>query len=149
MSLRSSHIVRPLILSHAQPWITPSLFASKPEWVVDELTYAAYWYGNNATAGQAEISAHWDGWISYPDLQDIKRLGLNTVRIPVGCGFSRLGRIVSRLTRCEADWSLVPLLEGETFMVGAFGYLRRLVAWAGQIGLQVVRALRSVLEESG
>ncbi|BEI80558.1 hypothetical protein CcaverHIS002_0110870 [Cutaneotrichosporon cavernicola] len=101
-----------------EPWITPSLFTGKPDWVKDEATYARYQLGQPQPYG--EIGRHWDTWITYDDFAKIADSGLNTVRIPVGF------------------WSLVPLVEGEVFMVGAFNHLKRAVGWAKSVGLQVM-----------
>lgn len=65
-----------------QPWITPSLFDGKPDWVVDEWTYAEFTKDN-----RSELERHWDTWITEQDLRAIAGAGLNTVRIPVGCEF--------------------------------------------------------------
>ncbi|GMK57593.1 hypothetical protein CspeluHIS016_0404270 [Cutaneotrichosporon spelunceum] len=101
-----------------EPWITPSLFADKPDWVKDETTYARYQLG--LPEPYREIWSHWDTWITYDDFAKIADSGLNTVRIPVGF------------------WSLVPLTEGEVFMVGAFDHLKQAVGWAKAVGLQVM-----------
>lgn len=66
-----------------QPWITPSLFDGKPDWVVDEWTYAEFTKDN-----RSELERHWDTWITEQDLRAIAGAGLNTVRIPVGCEFT-------------------------------------------------------------
>lgn len=63
-----------------QPWITPSLFDGKPDWVIDEWTYAEFTKDN-----RTELERHWDTWITEQDLRAIAGAGLNTVRIPVGC----------------------------------------------------------------
>lgn len=54
-------------LTDAQPWITPSLFEDKPEWVVDEWSYGQYItsHGGNMT----EIRNHWDNWFSYSQFE--------------------------------------------------------------------------------
>jgi hypothetical protein len=36
-------------------------------------------------------------------------------------------------------WSLIPLVEGEVFMVGALDHLKKAVGWARTVGLQVSR----------
>ncbi|KAI5451752.1 hypothetical protein NCC49_001399 [Naganishia albida] len=109
-----------------EPWITPSLFEDKPEWVIDEKTYGQYWRETNYTQGFDEISAHWRRWIQQSDFQNMADLGLNTVRIPIGF------------------WSLIPLEQDEPFMTGAFNYLRSAVQWAQDVGLHVIVDLHGV-----
>ncbi|KAL1408974.1 hypothetical protein Q8F55_005791 [Vanrija albida] len=112
-----------------EPWITPSLFASKPDWVVDEWTYAAYWRTQPCPA--AELAAHWKSFYTAADFQrcggawdvtdgSIAGVGLNTVRIPIGY------------------WSLVPLTSGEPYLPGAFEYLKLAVTWAAASNLKVI-----------
>jgi glucan 1,3-beta-glucosidase len=50
-----------------EPWITPSMFESKPGWVVDEWTYGEYMATQNNTMG--EITAHWNSWFEYGEMQ--------------------------------------------------------------------------------
>lgn len=50
-----------------EPWITPSMFESKPGWVVDEWTYGQYMATQNDTMG--EITAHWNSWFEYGEKQ--------------------------------------------------------------------------------
>ncbi|EJT49209.1 glucan 1,3-beta-glucosidase [Trichosporon asahii var. asahii CBS 2479] len=97
-----------------EPWITPSLFDGKPDWVVDEWTYAEFTKDN-----RSELERHWDTWITEQDLRAIAGAGLNTVRIPVGY------------------WSLIPL-EDEPFHTGAYPYLQKAVQWARSSGLNVI-----------
>ncbi|KAG7530245.1 hypothetical protein FFLO_05175 [Filobasidium floriforme] len=102
------------------------MFEGKPDWVIDELTYGAYWRSTNYTRGFKEVEGHWDSWIVRKDFEDIKRLGLNTVRIPIGF------------------WSIIPLGPDEPFMTGAFEYLQRAVVWCRDIGLAVMIDLHGV-----
>lgn len=57
-----------------QPWITPSLFEDKPEWVVDEWSYGAY--SRNQKDVYGEIRDHWRSWYQKSDLATMKRVGL-------------------------------------------------------------------------
>ncbi|ODN80420.1 hypothetical protein L202_02669 [Cryptococcus amylolentus CBS 6039] len=66
-----------------EPWITPSLFENKPDWVVDEWTYGEYMKTQNNTMD--EIRSHWNNWFKYAELEDIAASGLNTIRIQIGC----------------------------------------------------------------
>ncbi|WVR04560.1 hypothetical protein IAU60_001567 [Kwoniella sp. DSM 27419] len=101
-----------------QPWITPSLFVNKPDWVVDEWTYGQYMSWQNDTMG--EIRTHWNTWFRYTELQDIARVGLNTIRVQIGF------------------WSVIPLENGEPYLVGAYDYLKLAVTWAAELNLKVM-----------
>nr|XP_019047287.1 hypothetical protein I302_03896 [Kwoniella bestiolae CBS 10118]OCF26217.1 hypothetical protein I302_03896 [Kwoniella bestiolae CBS 10118] len=81
-----------------EPWITPSLFLNKPDWVVDEWTYGIYMNYQNDTMG--EIRRHWNTWFKYEEMKDIAAVGLNTIRIQIGF------------------WSVIPLENGEPYLVG-------------------------------
>ncbi|OCF58914.1 glucan 1,3-beta-glucosidase [Kwoniella mangroviensis CBS 10435] len=101
-----------------EPWITPSLFLNKPDWVVDEWTYGVYMSYQNDTMG--EIRNHWNTWFKYQELKDIAAVGLNTIRIQIGF------------------WSVIPLQNGEPYLVGAYDYLKLAVTWAASLGLKVM-----------
>ncbi|WVQ97964.1 hypothetical protein IAU59_005084 [Kwoniella sp. CBS 9459] len=101
-----------------EPWITPSIFEDKPEWVVDEWTYGEYMRSQNDTMG--EIQNHWNTWFQYTELKDIAAVGLNTIRIQIGF------------------WSIIPLENGEPYLVGAYDYLKLAVTWAQQLNLKVM-----------
>ncbi|ORY27801.1 putative glucan 1,3-beta-glucosidase [Naematelia encephala] len=101
-----------------EPWITPSLFASKPPWVVDEWTYGQYMASK--TEPLAEIRNHWNTWLSFVELENIAAVGLNTIRIPIGF------------------WSVIPLLSDEPYLVGAYDFLKLAVTWAQSLNLKVM-----------
>ncbi|WWC67849.1 uncharacterized protein I206_101766 [Kwoniella pini CBS 10737] len=101
-----------------EPWITPSLFQDKPDWVVDEWTYGVYMNYQNDT--MSEIRKHWNTWFQYAELKDIAAVGLNTIRIQIGF------------------WSIIPLENGEPYLVGAYDYLKLAVTWATNLGLKVM-----------
>jgi len=106
-----------LARAYSKPWITPSMFEDKPPWVVDEYTYGAYMSSQPDKMG--EIRYHWNTWFQYYELENIASIGLNTIRIQVGF------------------WSLIPLINGESFLVGAFEYLKLGVTWAQSLNLKV------------
>ncbi|WVO16551.1 hypothetical protein L204_104230 [Cryptococcus depauperatus] len=95
------------------PWITPSLFSNKPDWVVDEWTYGIYQHMQ--ADPMAEIRKHWNGWFKYTELQDIAAAGINTIH-----------------------WSLIPLVTNEPYLVGAYDYLKLAVTWASSLNLKVM-----------
>ncbi|ORX34435.1 putative glucan 1,3-beta-glucosidase [Kockovaella imperatae] len=114
----------PCQLLTVQPWITPSIFTDKPDWVVDEWTYGAYMRTRNDTYG--EISQHWNTWFQYDELENIAAVGLNTIRIQIGY------------------WSIIPLVNGEPYLVGAYDYLKIAVTWARTLNLKVMLDLHGV-----
>ena len=57
-----------------KPWITPSLFDNKPDWVVDEWSYGDY--SRRQKTPFTEIRVHWSNWIQKSDLETMKRVGL-------------------------------------------------------------------------
>lgn len=78
--------------------------------------------------GQSEADAafkkHWDSWTTQEDITQIKSLGLNTVRIPVGF------------------WIREDLVQqGEYYPKGGLEYLDRLVGWCADAGLYVIMDL--------
>lgn len=93
------------------------MFEGKPDWVVDEWTYGAYMATQPDPMG--EIRHHWNTWFQYYELENIASVGLNTIRIQIGY------------------WSLIPLVNGEPFLVGAFEYLKLAVTWAQGLNLKV------------
>lgn len=75
-------------------------------------------------AADAAFQKHWDTWITQDDISQIKSLGLNTVRIPVGF------------------WIREDLVqEGEFFPRGGIQYLDRLVGWCNDAGIYVIMDL--------
>jgi glucan 1,3-beta-glucosidase len=64
----------------------------------------------------------------------MKAVGLNTVRIQIGCkSCSRDIRKGSLIV----VWSIIPLANGEPFLEGAYPYLKVAVDWAQTLGLKV------------
>ncbi|KAL0240335.1 hypothetical protein I308_106585 [Cryptococcus tetragattii IND107] len=87
-----------------EPWITPSIFEGKPDWVIDEWTYGVYMNNRTDTI----------------ELENIAAVGLNTIRIQI------------------AFWSVIPLENGEPYLVGAYDYLKLAVTWASSLNLKVM-----------
>lgn len=65
-----------------EPWITPSLFDGKPEWVVDEWTYGAYMRTQNDS--MSEIRNHWNTWFQFTELQEYVRFTLTLIPVSHG-----------------------------------------------------------------
>ncbi|RXK37579.1 hypothetical protein M231_05121 [Tremella mesenterica] len=67
-----------------------------------------------------EIQTHWNTWFQLSELEDIARVGLNTIRIQIGF------------------WSVIPLQNGEPYLIGAYDYLKKAVQWASTLNLKVM-----------
>ncbi|KAL7622465.1 hypothetical protein AAE478_007971 [Parahypoxylon ruwenzoriense] len=75
-------------------------------------------------AADAAFQKHWDTWTTKDDINQIKSLGLNTVRIPVGF------------------WLREDLVkDGEHYPRGGLKYLDRLVGWCREAGIYVIMDL--------
>ncbi|KAI2602107.1 glycoside hydrolase family 5 protein [Hypoxylon sp. NC1633] len=75
-------------------------------------------------AADAAFKKHWDSWTTQDDISQIKSLGLNSVRVPVGF------------------WIREDLVnEGEHFPRGGLEYLDRLVGWCADAGIYVIMDL--------
>jgi glucan 1,3-beta-glucosidase len=77
------------------------MFESKPGWVVDEWTYGEYMATQNNTMG--EITAHWNSWFEYGEAST-----LYACRLDVSTGATALMTV----------WSIIPLENGEPYLVG-------------------------------
>ena len=75
---------------------------------------------NAQNDSMSEIRQHWNTWFTYPEIENIAAVGLNTIRVQIGF------------------WSLIPLVSNEPFLVGAFDYLKLAVKWAQGLGLKVM-----------
>jgi hypothetical protein len=73
-------------------------------------------------AGNAAFAKHWDSWITEEDLDQMKELGVNTVRVPVGY------------------WIVEENVykDSEHFPQGGLAKLDRLAGWAADRGLYVI-----------
>ncbi|KAF8473250.1 glycoside hydrolase superfamily [Kalaharituber pfeilii] len=100
-----------------EPWITPSLFDQfgLDSGMIDEYTLSQK-LGREETIKL--LTPHWENWITFSDLEQIKNHGLNHIRIPIGY------------------WSVAPL-DGDPYVQGQIQYLDHAVQWAKQLGLKV------------
>jgi len=70
------------LLIHPSRWITPSIFQAQPGFeIIDEYTLGQH-LGHDAAYNV--LKPHWDNWITEVDFQNVKKFGLNVVRIPIG-----------------------------------------------------------------
>lgn len=99
-----------------EPWITPSIFSATPDNVVDEWTFGQVL---GQTEGRTRLEQHWNTWITADDFAEMKRIGLNFVRIPIGY------------------WSIAPN-EGDPYIQGAYDHLGNALDWAHDNGINVL-----------
>ncbi|KAJ6257990.1 Glucan 1,3-beta-glucosidase [Drechslerella dactyloides] len=101
-----------------EPWITPSLWA---DWSANPTAGPVDEYKLCKALGKdaclARLQAHWSTWLTEQDFKDIKTVGLNTVRIPIGY------------------WAFQPNPDG--FVNGQVAYLDKAIGWARSAGLKV------------
>lgn len=69
-----------------EPYITPSLFdqfvnQSVDKTAIDEYTFCKVLGKQNATA---QLTAHWNAWVTEEDIKRISDLGLSHIRVPFG-----------------------------------------------------------------
>ncbi|KAK6454506.1 glycoside hydrolase superfamily [Scheffersomyces xylosifermentans] len=104
----------------AEPWIMPSLFddvfVMTGKQPVDEYTLATI-LGKNRT--REYLENHWNTFYTEQDFKEIKSLGLNLVRIPIGY------------------WAF-GLLPNDPYVHGQEFYLDRAISWARLHGLRVM-----------
>ncbi|KAI0169306.1 glycoside hydrolase superfamily [Hypoxylon sp. FL1284] len=75
-------------------------------------------------AADKAIKKHWDSWTTQDDISQIKKLGLNTVRSPVGF------------------WLWEDLVkDGEYYPRGGLEYLDSLIGWCADAELYVIMDL--------
>ncbi|KAE8383441.1 putative glucan endo-1,6-beta-glucosidase B [Aspergillus bertholletiae] len=73
-------------------------------------------------AANEAFAKHWKSWITEDDIDEIRRFGLNTIRIPVGY------------------WIYEDLVyrDSEYFPRGGLAYLEKLCGWASDAGLYII-----------
>ena len=65
------------------------------------------------------LQSHWNSWITESDFYQIKAVGLNHVRIPIGY------------------WAIAPL-PGDPYVQGQLPILDQAIGWARNAGLKVL-----------
>ena len=86
-------------------------FDNDPEWTMGKALGAAEF--------EKRQKKHWSTFITENDFKEIKALGLNFVRIPIGY------------------WAIIPN-EGDPYVQGAYGFLAKALDWAKSHGLMVI-----------
>lgn len=100
-----------------EPWITPKLFSDTgDDSIVDEYTFTQKL---GKTEALRRLKSHWATWITQPDFEEIAKVGLNHVRIPVGY------------------WALAPRSQ-DPYVQGQLPYLDQAIKWARSAGLKVM-----------
>jgi aryl-phospho-beta-D-glucosidase BglC (GH1 family) len=114
VNLGSQFIIEPWMAG--DEWNSMGCGGTNDEWqCVERLGQAA---------ADAAFRKHWDTWVTKADIQEIRSLGLNTVRIPVGF------------------WIREDLVrQGEHYPRGGLEYLDRIVEWCKDAGLYVIMDL--------
>ena len=74
--------------------------------------------------GLSRLQEHWDTWVTFADLEELRQAGINALRIPV------------------AYWTILPQRH-EPFVGGGLRYLVRVCDWAAQLGLRVLLELHA------
>ena len=108
-----------------EPWIKPSLFdvcsdASVP-CPIDEHSLCELL---GPTQSKAVMHHHWDSFVRFEDLAELKQAGINALRIPVGY------------------WIIAPQPD-EPYVSGGLAYLLRALGWAQQLGLKAIVELHA------
>ncbi|KAJ6261749.1 DNA repair protein rad50 [Drechslerella dactyloides] len=102
-----------------EPWIRPSLWS---QWDSNPEAGPKDEYNWCRVLGRDECSrrlqAHWSSWYTEQDFRDMKTVGLNTVRIPIGY------------------WAFQPL-PGDPYVQGQVQWLDTAIQWARNCGLAV------------
>ncbi|GAA6014031.1 hypothetical protein JCM11491_003494 [Sporobolomyces phaffii] len=139
-----------------EPWMARGSWASMgcgnydSEWECNEANgmaqmqsrYEDHWYGRLPHAGSATSSHHLSRNTFYQeeDFIEMKRLGLNTIRIPLGCEDSLARRslfleIPTHRDYLNADWIVDDLIGSDPFASGGMFYLKRVLRWSRDHGL--------------
>ncbi|KAH9809691.1 family 5 glycoside hydrolase [Melampsora americana] len=108
-----------------EPWITPSLYNTGNDKIIDEYTFCEQLGKETATK---LLRAHWESFYTEEDFQRISSYGLNHVRIPIG----------QLLTFIILGYWALDILTDEPYVQGQLEYLRRAVGWAQGAGLKVM-----------
>ncbi|KAF3932704.1 hypothetical protein ABW19_dt0203857 [Dactylella cylindrospora] len=102
-----------------EPWITPSLWS---QWNSNPTSGPVDEYHLCQTLGKSaclsRLQQHWNTWFTQKDFQDMKAVGLNTVRIPIGY------------------WAF-QLNPGDPYVQGQEAFLDKAIGWARAAGLKV------------
>ncbi|GAA5895682.1 uncharacterized protein JCM6883_001587 [Sporobolomyces salmoneus] len=107
-----------------EPWMMPETWAKldcgdlRSEWDCNEK--------NGLERMQSLYEEHWESFYSAADFEEMKALGLNSVRIPVGY------------------WIIDFLIGADLFASGSFSYLKQILRWCKENSLAVVLDLHSV-----
>jgi glucan 1,3-beta-glucosidase len=81
------------------------------------------------------LNKHWDSWVTLADLQTIKRAGLNTIRIPIGCKIFTDHLLPTIAAKKISDWAFRKY--NDSYIQGAALYLDKAIVWARETGLKV------------
>ncbi|WFD34571.1 hypothetical protein MCUN1_001412 [Malassezia cuniculi] len=112
-----------------EAWMTPSMFTCAYGTKNSELDFLKG-YGSSSkgiSSAKARLEKHWDTFITKSDLQEMKTLGINTVRLPIG--YWTLG----------ANWTTnTPFSDYGSVYDNAWMYVRRFIKWADDLDIGVL-----------
>ncbi|KAG0292942.1 hypothetical protein BGZ96_003471 [Linnemannia gamsii] len=102
-----------------EPFITPSLFDPYvKDGIVDEWTLCEHL---GPDASRKLLEDHYASWVTEDTFVQIKKLGLNHVRVPIGF------------------WAMGNLVQGEPYVANvSWNYLLRAIEWARKHGIRVM-----------
>ncbi|GAA5858650.1 hypothetical protein JCM1840_006500 [Sporobolomyces johnsonii] len=80
---------------------------------------------NGLSSMQSKWENHWNTFYNETDFQEMKRLGLNTVRVPLGY------------------WTVDALIGTDYFASGSMKYVKQVLGWAKAAGLYVILDLHA------
>ncbi|GAA5827835.1 hypothetical protein JCM5353_005660 [Sporobolomyces roseus] len=116
VNLGSLFILEPWMAGEA--WKTLGCTDFKDEWTCNE--------ANGLDKMQPKWEQHWDTFYTVADFEEMAKLGLNSVRIPIGY------------------WIIDSLIGGDYFASGSFLYLKQILRWCKASSLAVCLDLHSV-----
>lgn len=107
-----------------EPYITPSLFQNTllPNETDADLPIDEYHFCKKLGSSEAEkrLTQHWEQFYNETDFQQIKKSGLNLVRLPIGY------------------WSFEKLANFDEYVMGAQDYLDKAIQWSFENDLKVL-----------
>ncbi|CDZ98740.1 glycoside hydrolase [Phaffia rhodozyma] len=109
-----------------EAWMNPSLFACASGNKSAELDVATGFDGNTMSA-QYTLERHWDEWITEDDFAHLQKIGINTVRLPIG--YWSLGPDYVKNT---------PFEKVSSVYANSWPRVVRSINWAAKYGLGVL-----------
>ena len=105
-----------------EPYLKPALFAAacdRADGAACPIDEHSLCETLGSIRARAVMHEHWDTWVSFDELRELRDAGINALRIPVGY------------------WIVAPR-PGEPYVEGGLQYLIRVCKWAQALGMRVV-----------